>query len=388
MPSPPRASAAGPPTPRGSRPGRSDREIEAFFNALHRAYSDAEEASGEAIQRFFRVGGHVLHLRFAGPALVDPLSAALAHLACDAPPRAALTVCLFDTASTATSPPPCPWGPEEVYEGGLVEEFSSARFHTVFQVAVRLLTILDRERGLAVCWAPGAEHLRMPERAAPLRRLLQAWKAEHETLLVHGGAVGFPDGGVLLAGQGGVGKSTAALACLASSLSYAGDDYCLLDAAGSLRLHSLYGTGKTDASALARLPFLASMVSNRDRLATEKALYFLHDHVPHKLTAGFPLRAVLLPRLTWQRDTALVPSSPGAVLRALAPTTVLLSPQTAARTLPLLADLARRVPAYELRMGSDAAEVPVTIIQFLADLRNVASPTSRRGVAPPAVIVT
>ncbi|MGH9048211.1 MAG: serine kinase [Acidimicrobiia bacterium] len=359
---------------------------EAFFDKLERAYAAAEGACG-AVSRCFRIGGREVELRFAGPALVTALGSGLAHLGCTASGPAELTVCSFDSASTATPPPPRPWTNDQVRASGVVEDFSNARFHTVFQVAARLLTVLDRERRLALCWTPDAGDLPMPERAAPLRRLLQAWTADRGTLLVHGGAVGRPDGGVLVVGQGGAGKSTTALACLRSPLLYAADDYCLLDPGPRPWVHSLYCTGKTDVSGLARLPFLAPMVSNRDRRSDEKALCSLHDHVPGALTTAFPLRAVLVPRLTSQPTTTVAPSSPGAMLRALAPTTVLLSPQTAARVLPALADLSRRIPVYELAIGEDASTIPAAIAHLLDALHEEAATRPDRDPVPPAATV-
>jgi len=360
--------------------------VEAFCDQLARAHSAAEDACG-TVARSFRIGERMVELRFAGPALVTPLSAALAHLGCTPSRQADLTVCLFDSASTATPPPPRPWTNEQVRESGVVADFCNARFHTVYQVAARLLTVLDRDRRLAVCWTPDADDLAMPERAAPLRRLLQAWAADRGTLLVHGGAVGRSDGGVLVVGQGGAGKSTTALACLQSPLQYAADDYCLVDPGPRPWVHSLYCTGKTDVTGLARLPFLAPMVSNRDRGIDEKALCALHDHVPGALTAGFPLRAVLVPRLTREPTTTVAPSSPGAMLHALAPTTVLLSPQTAARVLPVLAGLARRLPVYELAVGEDASTIPAAIVDLLDAMRAEEGTRRDRDVVPPAATV-
>ena len=62
---------------------------------------------------------------------------------------------------------------------------------------------------------------------------------------------------------------------LASTLYYASDDYCLLTNDPQPTVYSVYSSGKTHAADLDRLPFLRPAVSNGDRLATEKALYFL-----------------------------------------------------------------------------------------------------------------
>jgi hypothetical protein len=346
-------------------------EIARFVDDLHASYLQAEQASGDGIDRFLRIRDQVVHLRFAGPALCERLYGALAHLACEPTPRPELTVCLFDSGSTATPPPPAPWTARDVREGGLVKPLCDERFTTVYQVAAGLLTVIDRNRDLAICWVRQADDLPMAERAAPIRRLFQHWLADRGLLLVHGGAVGFTGGGVLLAGEGGAGKSTSALACLQSRLGYAGDDYCLVDTGVAPHVHSLYNTGKTDESGLERLSFLAPMVSNRESLATEKALFFLHHHVPDKLIAVFPLEAIVVPRVAGLRKTRLGPISRGGALRALAPTTVLLSPSTASRVLPALAALVRRVPVYEMALGPDPAQVPVTIAGLLAARQSV-----------------
>lgn len=252
----------------------------------------------------------------------------------------------------------------------MVRGFSDAGFHTVLQVTTGFLTMLDRARGLAIGWVRDAEDLPMPERAAPLRRLLQAWMVDRGMVLAHAGAVGLPDGGVLLAGGEGAGKSNTALACLRSSLLFAGDDYCLVDVASPPRIHSLYSTAKTHADDLVRLPFLAPMVSNHGRLAHEKALYFLQRHVPETLTASFPLRAVVAVRVSGGGDTVLAPTPRGPILRALAPSTVLLAPLSGAPTLGALGRLVRRVPAYELRVGTNPDQVPATILGLLGRLRD------------------
>jgi len=324
--------------------------------------------AGASTRRFYRVAGQVLCLRFAGPALLDPIGAALAHLACDPVRHPTLTVRLWDRRSTDQAPPPPPWSPDDLRQAGVVRGFTDARFHTVFQVTTGLFTMLDRARELAVAWVRDAEDLPMPERAAPLRRLLPAWLADHGIVLAHAGVVGRPAGGVLLVGAGGAGKSNTALACLGSPLLFAGDDYCLVDVTGTHRAYSLYSTAKTHWGDLTRLSFLAPMVENPDRLGHEKAVYFLHRHVPEQLTTGFPLRAVLVVRVSGRRDTTLAPAPRGTVLQALAPSTVLLAPQSGAWTLAGLGRLVQDLPAYELRAGTDPDQIPAIILDLLSRL--------------------
>jgi hypothetical protein len=347
-------------------PGEPRADPAAFFDSLLQTHHRAEAAVGGPTARFYRVAGHVLCLRLAGPALLDPVGAALAHLACDPVLRPGLTVHVWDLSSTGQAPPPPPWSPEDLRQAGVVRGFSDARFHTVLQVGSGLFTMLDRAQDRAVAWVRDAREIPMAERVAPLRRLLPAWLAGRGVVLVHAGAVGRADGGVLLVGAGGAGKSNAALACLGTPLRFASDDYCLVDITGPPRAHSLYSTAKTHAEDLGRLTFLAPMVENPDRLGQEKAAYFLHRHVPEQLTAGFPLRAALLVRVSERTETTVSPVPRGAVLQALAPTTVLLGAQWGAWALAGLGRLVQGLPAHELRTGTDPGQIPRAILDLLA----------------------
>jgi hypothetical protein len=117
--------------------------------------------------------------------------------------------------------------------------------------------------------------------------------------LVHAAAVGNSNGGVLIGGKGGSGKSTTALTCLESKLNYIGDDYTLLGLdSGRPVVHSLYNSAKLNSDHVQRFPTLLPKVSNPDRLADEKALLFVNEHYPAKVATQLPVRAVLLPRVT------------------------------------------------------------------------------------------
>lgn len=51
-----------------------------YFGQVYAAFEHAEAQSGLAVERFFDIGGYIIALRFAGPALVIPITRALAHL--------------------------------------------------------------------------------------------------------------------------------------------------------------------------------------------------------------------------------------------------------------------------------------------------------------------
>ena len=90
-----------------------------------------------------------------------------------------------------------------------------------------------------------------------MRNILHWWAASTSGQLIHAGALGRPDGGVLLLGAGGAGKSTTTLASLGSALRIAGDDFNLVDTAEPVTVHSLYSGAKLADAARSRFPELA-----------------------------------------------------------------------------------------------------------------------------------
>ena len=116
--------------------------------------------------------------------------------------------------------------------------------------------------------------------------------------MVHAASVGSSTGGALLIGKGGSGKSTAALACLSSSLMYAGDDYCLVTAEPSPAAYCLYNTAKLKKDTdLERFPHLAHCEYNPSRKEGEKLMMFVNDHFPEKIVEGVPPENYPWPRM-------------------------------------------------------------------------------------------
>ncbi len=156
--------------------------------------------------------------------------------------------------------------------------------------------------------------------------------------------------------------------CTAAGMHYAGDDYCLVDPNGVL--FSLYNTGKLcGPEDLERLPVMRGRSGNEDGFeqgGVGKGIYFLSEVWPDRMSAGFPLRAILLPSVTDARDTRLEPCSPGEALLALAPSTVAQLPAGGRADCQRLADLASKLPAWRLLLGSDLAQIPAMVKKVLA----------------------
>lgn len=368
-----------PATPSNPSPTQAANPPEAFFDAVYQSFRRALDAAGAAIDRHYSIAGQPVLLRAAGPALLPPIARALEHLRGAPIDEPALTICLWDSDSTGVPMPPPPWALEDFRQGGEIRGYTDARFYTGFQFGAGILSILDLERGLGVYWTKSAGQIPFYEIASPLRMMLHPWLSARGVVPVHAGAVGLPDGGVLLAGKGGSGKSNTALACLGSELLYVSDDFCLIRADPVPTAFSLYSTGKVLGQDMARLSLSDSMVWNRERPPEEKAVLFLNEHRPGRLADHFPLKAIFIIRVAGGSNTRLTPASPGAALTALAPGSLLLMPSSSAKIFRFLADTVRQIPCFYLDLGTAREQIPGTILDFLAAARSrpVPPPTAR-----------
>jgi hypothetical protein len=339
----------------------------AHFKAVYEASQAAAQSVGGFIDRFYSIGGYNIRLRFAGAALIPHMTPALAHLEVSPNATPALTVCLWDSASTQISLPPASWRGEDFLARGEIQGYNDDRISMTYQYGVEGFSMLDAEQDLAVFCVRDASQVPYYEKGAPLRTILHWWLSNHARQLVHAAAVGTLAGAVLIGGKGGSGKSTTALACLNSELFYIGDDYVLLGAEPTPFVYSLYNSAKLNADHVHRLPYLVSKISNPEQLDTEKALVILKDHYPQKVINGLPVRAILLPRVTGLPETKLKKVSPAMGLAALAPSTIFQLPRAGDGAFQYLARFVKRVPCYCLEVGTDLSQIPDVISGLLTE---------------------
>ncbi|HJX31877.1 MAG TPA: serine kinase [Thermodesulfobacteriota bacterium] len=345
-----------------------------YFNEAFRVFLDAEQDTS-AVDRFYTIANHTVRLRFVGQTLVDSLSPALEHLVAERVPEQSLTVCLWDGASTKKQIPSFPWDENVTMAKNIqspnegtnpVIYFYDERIRGAYQVGTDTLSMLDTKLNTAIFWVPDVFKISYYERSSPLRALFQWWANNHRLQLLHSGAIGIDTGGILLVGEGGSGKSTTALACLQSKLCYVSDDYCLVDRDSHPYAHSVYSSAKIDEKGLQRFPHLALAAENIERLAEEKALLFLNRHWPEKISRGFPVRALLVPRITGGEKTRLTPASPRDTLLAFAPSTMLQLRGATQEDLSFMARLNRHLPGYFLELGKNTDNVPDIILDLLS----------------------
>ncbi len=349
-------------SPLGTHP---DATFVADVEALDATWREVA-ATTEVHDTWLEVAGELVRLRLAGGALSAALLPALGHLVVDPPAaadveRAALVVHAWDSVGSGTRLPDMALLP---VPGDIAAPTSHAFGDGAFWLQPVDAVLSALRRRTAWWCVPASAGVAPPERAAPFKAIFHWWLAGRGLHLVHAGAVGSVDGaaGVLLPGPGGAGKSTTVARCARAGLPVAGDDFVIVGT-DPPRVWSLYGTVKLMPSVaheegwpVPRLPDCG-----------EKRTLLLDDVRTGSVVAGLPLTTVALPRVVPSATaTDWVPARPAEVVMALAPWTLLQLPMPRQEAFAAAREIAERVPAVTLRLGSDPAGVTGGVAALLA----------------------
>lgn len=350
-------------------PAALDDPLVEYFGRVRSCFQNAVRAVGGSLERSFRLGGRNVRLRFAGTELAPFLLPSLEHLEVPLAADPDLTICIWDGVTTGvTAPPP----------GQPSTAAASEQVFAAFDPGTQVLDLFDRASSTGICWVRDSRDLPPWAWAGPLRAILSWWAAHDGSQMVHGAAVGLPDGGILLAAPGGSGKSTTALACVSAGWLYLGDDYVLLRDEDELALYSVYSSAKLVHSQLReRLPGLArahTFPLEEHSFNYEKAILLFRNSHRKLLAPRLPLRAIVVPRVSPTGRISLSHLPPAAVLRALAPTTIFQLPQadeSAQRTagaaaLRTMSRLVQRAPGYALEVGPDLDQVVAVLHRLVS----------------------
>jgi hypothetical protein len=357
------------PAHRSDHPHRSEEDQRAFFDEVL-AQAKAAEAQAGAIERDIMLLGRRIRLVFAGRTLEPLLFPALSHRQVPVEGTADLVLHLWDSDSSGVAMPAAPVTRHCFSDRGDIWTFHSARVRSAFQFSEYSVSLLDLGCGEGIYWLRGATGLPYWTQASPLRTLLHWWTESLGAQLVHAAAVGTRDGGVLITGRGGVGKSTTALACLAAGFDYAGDDYVLLTAGDEVHAHSIYRTAKLNPDNAARFAaFGPRMLGSPGADGSEKAVVFLEGG----LVESIPLRAVVTPRFGDGAETFIEPIESAQLVGAASFTTMAQLPHAGQRTADFIEAQIARLPGGRLVLGSDAGQLVETIRTLIATPTDVVS---------------
>jgi hypothetical protein len=346
-------------------PETADGTLDTSIEELAKSFEQAARVAG-VVECPIRIGDAPVRLRFAGAALAGQLSRAFEHLADEGSADPELTIHVWDAEDSGTPPPPLPSLAAGSPRGTTVYTADGGR-HFASRPALGQLSAYERATSRAWFWCRDANDLPFWEPAAPFRQILHWWLPDRGALLLHGAAVGQAGGGVLLVGAGGSGKSTCALSCLTSDLLYAGDDYVAVELEPEPRVLSLFCSGKVEPDHAVLLPHLPSPSFAGDGALEEKSVFYVAERFPERMCRGFPLRAIVGPRVQGN-EPQVRRQGPAQALAALAPSTLLQLVPARQEALSAMAALLGDIPAFGLDVGGPPELIPPTIERLLGEL--------------------
>ncbi len=208
------------------------------------------------------------------------------------------------------------------------------------------------------------------ERGSPLRLFLHWAHAAAGRRLTHAAVLGVGGHGALIAGPSGAGKSGTAIAGLSHGLDCAGDDYVLLEAGDRIKANAVFRMVKQDRPGLQRAGLVHPVL--------DRAVPNWHGKIEFDpAEIGFPpltmtieIEALFIPAIVRGARTSIERVSSRDAALALAPSATLQLPGDTNEGFVFFTAIAKRLPAYRLKLSEDASEIAATIGEFLANGRH------------------
>ncbi len=307
----------------------------------------------------YEIAGVKISLRFFCEQLAERLMPAFAHL----PKFSGAPDIVVNLVDGSIMPLMPPWSRADFLQSGADVSLNRSSFRGVYISGEESLNFYDAESRVAYFWTNDVGALPGWVVGAPLRAILHWVLSSRDIQLVHAAAVGRGDETVLLTAKSGSGKSTTALSCVLSGMTYLGDDYVGVTAgANDLVAHSLYDSAKMTPNTQKMFPEYAEGVVTVPSVDDRKSVVYLSQIFPERVRTVSSVRAILIPSIDSAAEASfLIPARKHEALRALAPTVLFQLPGAGTMLLGRLAEIVSCVPSYHLRLGSDVRAIPSVI---------------------------
>jgi len=228
----------------------------------------------------------------------------------------------------------------------------------------RHLTLVDRRARRGLVWYVAADEIPSWEIGRPFLLAIKGLSLATAWTPVHAAAVARGDKGVLMAGLGGAGKTSAALACVDAGWRYVGDDFVMLTGR-PLRASSLYSSARIRSDMFVRLP--NAMAALREYSVDTGELKAEVDvgRLKGVRIGDAEIAAIVLPQRAGSARPIVKPVGLGSALRALAATTFAILPGDEVALYHRVADMLEGTPCFLFDPGADLAAVPEALERLI-----------------------
>jgi hypothetical protein len=227
------------------------------------------------------------------------------------------------------------------------------------------LTAVDREKCLGVVWYPAATALPSWEKARPLIHAFKALFPASGLMPVHGAAVALGERGILIAGGGGAGKTTMALACVEAGWRYVGDDGVLIGGA-PLRAFNLFRSARLREDMFRRLPRSLTAAYTISTDSGEVKAELDVGRLPSAAIGDAIVSAIIVPRRLGSPGIVIAPLRQSVALRELSATTLVALPGDPAESYEFMAHALRDARCFSVDPGPVLGAVPAALERLAA----------------------
>ena len=183
---------------------------------------------------------------------------------------------------------------------------------------------------------------------------------------MHAAAVGRDDGGALVVGRGGAGKSTLALASLACGMRYCGDDMVILERSDAWTAHTVWATARLVDGGEHLVPHVGATRLTDGDGPDVKLVADVYAQFGEAVASSLPVSLVVMPEVGSAR--APERSRPGRAALELAASTFLYMPGgDPSATLSMIARMLEQVPVYGLGVSEDLAGAVAEVARLLRE---------------------
>jgi hypothetical protein len=262
-------------------------------------------------------------------------------------------------------PPPAAWAEEPYRPHEVASLLNQVGLQATYFYDLDLWQIFDPEAAVGAQLMRGPSDFPPWELGAPLRPFLHWHYARKGFRLAHCGTLGLNGSGVLLAGEGGAGKSGTVVAGLLNGLQSIGDDYILLDADAEVVGYPVFATLKQDQAGFDRLGLKDRLPGVGPLNWQSKYEFRLQDISDEPTPPRLSITALFVPRLGNEARTRIEPISRRDAMLAFAPSSIQQMPGERESGFAFFSNVTRKLPCYALFLGKEPKEIAGVIAEFL-----------------------
>jgi hypothetical protein len=228
--------------------------------------------------------------------------------------------------------------------------------------------VFDPDQSIGIETVSALHRLAPWERSTPLVNFLHWGFQARGMRLLHAGTLARDGVGVLVVGAGGAGKSGTVLSGIVNGLDSTGDDYIALEhSADGVLSFPVTRLMKQDRAGLQRLGIDPDdgfgSVNWQSKYEFDFARFGRGRRAPRLRLAG-----IVLPRIAWAARTEFVPVPAREAAMALIPSNLQQLPGGRPEGVRFVAEMARRLPAFRMNLGTDPAEIAGAVRDLIARL--------------------